>query len=271
VKDLLNAYNPDTIDDLENRIKSERLGDPPAELKKAIQQELEQLRKEAAKVFSGELNDYIENVRKAHDQKIDMLNPDELLFAGWDKSNQEKNKKAVTDFKEWLDMHKDEITTLQIFYNEPYRRREITYKMMKDLVDKIVLDKPALAPTNVWRAYEQLETVSGHPKTEMIALISLIRRVVGIDTSLMSFDKTVDRNFQQWILKKNAGQHNRFTEEQMSWLRMIKDHIASSVHIEQDDIDYTPFDAEGGRGKMWQIFGNEMGSIIDELNEELAA
>lgn len=271
VKDLLNAYNPDTVEDIKNRIESERLGDPPAEIEKAIQDELEQLRKDAAKVFSGELNEYIENVRKAHDQKIDLLNPDELLFAGWDKSNQEKNKKAVADFKEWLDLHKDEITALQILYNEPYRRREVTYKMMKDLVDKIILDKPALAPTNVWRAYEQLETVSGNPKTEMIALISLIRRVVGIDTNLTSFDKTVDRNFQQWILKKNAGQHNRFTEEQMSWLRMIKDHIATSVHIEQDDIDYTPFDAEGGRGKMWQIFGNEMGSIIDELNEELAA
>lgn len=271
VKELLNAYNPDTVEEIESRIKNEKLGDPPIEIQKAIEQELEQLRNNATIVFTGELNEYIENVRKTHDQKIDLLNPDELLFAGWDKSNQEKNKKAIADFKEWLDTYKDEITALQIFYNEPYRRREITYKMMKDLVDKIVLDKPALAPTNVWRAYEQLETVSGQPKTEMIALISLIRKVVGIDINLTSFDKTVDRNFQQWILKKNAGQHNRFTEEQMSWLRMIKDHIATSVHIEQNDIDYTPFDAEGGRGKMWQIFGNEMGSIIDELNEELAA
>jgi len=27
----------------------------------------------------------------------------------------------------------------------------------------------------------------------------------------------------------------------------------------------------GGRGKMWQLFGERMGTIIDELNEELTA
>jgi type I restriction enzyme R subunit len=50
----------------------------------------------------------------------------------------------------------------------------------------------------------------------------------------------------------------------MHWLRMLKDHIAASVHVDSDDLDYTPFDAQGGKGKMWQLFG-------DEMNEALAA
>ena len=57
----------------------------------------------------------------------------------------------------------------------------------------------------------------------------------------------------------------------MDWLRLIKDHIVSSYHIEIDDLDYTPFDSKGGRGKMFQLFGNEMNEIINELNEVLAA
>jgi type I restriction enzyme, R subunit len=57
----------------------------------------------------------------------------------------------------------------------------------------------------------------------------------------------------------------------MDWLRMIKDHVVSSYHIEINDLDYTPFDAQGGRGKMYQLFGKEMDDIIDELNEVLAA
>jgi type I restriction enzyme R subunit len=52
---------------------------------------------------------------------------------------------------------------------------------------------------------------------------------------------------------------------------MIKDHVVSSYHIEMDDLDYTPFDAQGGRGRMHQLFGNEMNEIINELNEVLAA
>jgi len=37
------------------------------------------------------------------------------------------------------------------------------------------------------------------------------------------------------------------------------------------DLDYTSFDSQGGRGKMFQLFGNEMNEIINELNEVLAA
>jgi len=36
----------------------------------------------------------------------------------------------------------------------------------------------------------------------------------------------------------------------MNWLRMIKEHSATSFHIELDDLDYTPFDVYGGRDMM---------------------
>jgi type I restriction enzyme R subunit len=73
------------------------------------------------------------------------------------------------------------------------------------------------------------------------------------------------------VWKKQQGATIKFTKEQMQWLYMIKDHIATSIHLNQEDLDYTPFDAEGGRGKMWQLFGTEMDTIIEELNEVLAA
>jgi type I restriction enzyme R subunit len=142
--------------------------------------------------------------------------------------------------------------------------------MIKDLVEIIKADKPALAPLDVWHAYEVLEKVSGQPKNELVAFVSLIRKVAGIDTVLTSYDKTVDKNFQDWVFKKQAGAL-KFTEEQMHWLRMIKDHVAASVSIAMDDLDYTPFDAKGGRGALWQLFGNESENIINEMNEALAA
>lgn len=270
VKDLLNAYNPDTIEQVELTVKNENAGAAPFEIEAALSQQLEQLRNQAARVFTGELNEYIENVRKAHEQKIDWLNPDELVNAGWNKDNKDKAGETVAAFAAWIENHKDEITALQIFYDQPYRRRELTFAMIKALVEQIVLDKPTLAPLSVWRAYEQLESVSGQPKNEMVALVSLIRKVAGIDTVLTPYDKTVDRNFQQWLFKKQAGTL-KFTKEQMDWLYMLKEQIATSVHVEADDLDYTPFDAKGGRGRMWQLFGDEMEAIIDEMNEALAS
>ena len=57
----------------------------------------------------------------------------------------------------------------------------------------------------------------------------------------------------------------------MGWLHLMKEHIATSVHLEVEDLDYTPFDSLGGRGKLNQLFGAEMETIIEELNEVLVA
>ena len=270
VRELLNAYNPDTLEEIRLQVVQEDPGAAPIEQEKKIQAQIDALHHQAVSTFNGELNDYIEKVRKAHEQIIDWVNPDRVLSAGWGRDKQDKARELIGSFSEWIAAHKDEITALQIFYSQPYRRRELTYAMIKDLVETVIADKPALAPLSVWRAYEQLEGASGQPKNELVALVALIRKVAGIDATLTAYDKTVDRNFQAWVFRKQAGTL-KFTEEQMQWLRMLKDQIASSVHVDVEDLDYTPFDAQGGRGKMWQLFGNDAEKIIDELNEELAA
>lgn len=275
VKELLNAFNPDVLEEIESKVRTEKVGAAPVEIEAAIKAETEKLQNKAAKVFTGELNEYIENVRKAHEQKIDMQNPDTVINVGWDRDNKTKAETLVQDFKAWIEQHKDEITALQVFYAQPYRRRELTYAMMKDVLERLKAEKPVLAPLQVWRAYEQLDASTssaarGSPRNELIALVSLIRKVSGVDKALTAYDKTVDKNFQNWVFKKQAGAL-KFTEEQMQWLRMIKDHIATSIHLDADDLDYTPFDAEGGKGKMYQLFGDRMNEIINELNEALAA
>jgi type I restriction enzyme R subunit len=101
--------------------------------------------------------------------------------------------------------------------------------------------------------------------------VSLLRRVTGIDSSLIAYDKTIDKNFQAWVFKKQAGTSTKFTEEQMQWLRMIKEYVAGSFHVEKDDFELDPFNKNGGLGKMWQLFGEKTDEIIEELNEVLAA
>jgi type I restriction enzyme, R subunit len=270
VKDLLNAFNPDVLEDIEAKVKNTLIGAAPVEIEAAIKKETEKLQNEAAKVFTGELNQYIENVRKALEQRIDLANPDEVLKAGWDKDNKDKASELIKDFTEWIEQHKDELIALQIFYNQPFRRRELTYTMIKEVLEKLQNDKPLLAPMNVWRAYEALEQCNGSPRNELTAIVSLMRKVSGLDATLTTYDKTVDKNFQDWVFKKQAGA-TKFTNEQMQWLRMIKDYVTNSFHIDKDDFDLNPFNAQGGLGKMWQLFGEKTEEIINELNEVLAA
>ncbi len=273
-KELLTAFDQDDID---NKAQQEidKIPIPertPALIDEAKKTAQEELVRQAASTFNGELNDYLDNVRREHEQLIDSVNIDTVTKSEWDTTSVNKATAIVKDFSEYLELHKDEIKALSIFYNQPHNRREITFKMIKEVFDKLTLEKPMFAPETVWNAYATLDELkSQQPKDELTALVSLIRRACGIDSKLKAFDKTIDENFKNWIFKQNAGKHNRFTNEQMDWLRMIKDHVASSYHIELDDLDYTPFDSQGGRGKMFQLFGNEINEIINELNEVLAA
>lgn len=269
-KGLIKSFDPDILEELRHKTAKDFENEPVFSQIERFKERALKMQDEAASVFTGELNEYIENVRKVHAQIIDTLNPDELISADWDKENFEKAQSVIDDFSEWIKKHRDEITALQIFYDQPYRRRELTYKMIKDLFEIFKTENPSLAPFSVWKAYEQLEKVNGTPKNELIALVSLIRKVAGIDEKLTAYDKTVDRNFQDWVFKKQAGTL-KFNEEQMQWLRMIKEFVAMSFHIEKEDFDLDPFNKNGGLHRFYKVFGDKYHEIIDELNEVLAA
>ena len=265
VHKLLDAWDPDKAQELAAKPESE--GGTGGDVDKARKQ----LVHDAASVFNGPLNTFIENVHKLHEQYID-YQPDTLTYAGWDGQAKDQVEKIVKDFEGYLREHKDEIAALQVFYDQPYRLRELTFTMLKGVLEKLKQDKPDLAPLRVWQAYEQVQNVNGkHPKKELIALVSLIRHAAGIDEHLTPYDATVNRNFQTWVMDRHKGNAPKFNEEQMAWLRMIKDHIASSAHFDADDLNYAPFDSQGGIGRMYQLFGDDMEGIINEMNGALVA
>ncbi len=271
VKQLLNAYDPDTHVQLIHKVNEEMKGQAPAVIEKEINQQTEQLIATAVEVFHNpDLRTYLIDVRKKYDQIIDGVNIDEIVNIGWVKDQTENAQAVVNSFTDWIADHKDEITALQLFYGQSYQRRELTYQMIKQLYEKLKADAPNLAPLSIWRSYEQLEKVNGSPKNELVALVSLIRRVIGLDESLTAYDKTVDAHFKDWVFKQQAGTL-KFTEEQMQWLRMIKDYVANSFHVDKEDFELDPFNKNGGLGKMWQLFGDRTEKIIEELNEVLAA
>jgi len=70
---------------------------------------------------------------------------------------------------------------------------------------------------------------------------------------------------------KRQDASSTFTPDQLAWLELIRDHIATSLSIEADDFDYAPFAQKGGLGKAYQLFGDDLDALLEELNEVLAA
>ena len=214
----------------------------------------------------------MDSIRRDKEQTIDHSAIDNVIRAEWDGDATENAKILVQDFESWLADNRDEIEALTIFYKTPQRRQTVTYAMIKTVMTKLREDKPKLAPLRVWRAYAHLDEYKGeNPVSELTALIALIRRACGIDTKVSRHSETVRKNFQDWIMKHHSGGDVKFNKEQMEWLHMIRDHIINSFHIEKDDLDMAPFDARGGMGRMYQLFGDDMDRLINELNKALVA
>lgn len=269
--DLLAAHDPDAIEDRARSTNDLAPETEPTEFQKEVAQK--ELVRQAAQSLTPQVRDFVENARKALEQIIDNQNLDTVLSAEWDQESVANAEAVIADFTAYITAHKDEITALRIFYDQPYRLRELTYDMVRQVLDKLLSDKPALAPVRVWNAYTQLDNTPtlAPPKQALVALVSLLRRVVGLDPKLTNFDSLVRQRFQNWVFKRHAGDAPKFTEEQMNWLQMIRDHIATSFHIEKDDLELTPFDALGGLGKFYQLFGHDYQTLLNELNEGLVA
>lgn len=266
VSRLFDAIDPDRIEE----VAKTGGGGEPSDAQRG--QARDKLVGQAANVFTGPLINLIDGIRREKEQTIDHDNLDTVLGQGWSGDAKENAEAMTREFAEYLQAHRDEVEALSIFYSQPARRSQITYAMIKAVLDTLKTDRPKLAPLRVWRAYALLDEYRGaDPANELTALVALIRRVCGIDEKLAPYADTVRRNFQNWILKRHSGAGEKFTEDQVGWLRMIRDHITMSIHIERDDLDMAPFNAKGGLGKMYQLFGGRMDDIIDELNEALTA
>jgi len=85
-----------------------------------------------------------------------------------------------------------------------------------------------------------------------------------------------DRHIEQ-AKKDNPGiaeqekAEKKFSEEQLFRLEKIKEHIVGSLSIDREDFEYTPFKEKSGIGKAYQLFGESLWPLLDELNEVLAA
>ena len=263
---LLNAFDEDAI--LHKAQEQFATGEPTdeqiAEAKKALVVEA------VAPFQNPDVRDYIENVRRSHEQIIDNVNLDEVLFVGFDSQQEENADRVISSFREFIDENRDEIIALRIIYNQNYKDRPMAIEGLKALYEK--LKAKGITIERLWDCYaiKKPENVKRGTMAQLADLISIIRFEMGYTENLAPFADRVNYNFMQWTLRRNAGAVH-FTDEQMEWLRLVKDHIAVSLSIETSDLDLNPFDRKGGLGRFYEVFGESYEAVLMEMNIELVA
>lgn len=81
----------------------------------------------------------------------------------------------------------------------------------------------------------------------------------------------MDNRFRAWLPDQRCDHGPRFTDPQLKWLNMIKDHIAGSIEIGRDAFDYNPFAQAGCLGRAYELFGEDLDRLMNQLTEVLAA
>jgi type I restriction enzyme R subunit len=269
-KNLLNIFDEDFV--LESAQKKLGIASPADITERQYKTIREQLTKMAVMPFNNpKLRDYIEHVRKDHDQVIDTVNIDTVTKKGWDFDFAKEAEKAIETFAQFIEDNKNNIDALEIIYSQSYRDRPLTLAMVQELYEVLQKQPYRLTTEKIWKAYS-IHYPDKVRKTDVVNqladIISLIRFQLKQAGEVRSFSDDVNLRFRDWMLAKNAG-NKQFTNEQTEWLRMIRDHISISMCITLEDLDYTPFNKEGGLGKFYKLFGSEYKEILNEINVAL--
>lgn len=218
------------------------------------------------------LRNLLRELKSVHDQIIDEISKDELLEAGPAPEAKQRAQALVSSFEQYIAEHKDEIEALQFFYAQPYKRR-LKYEDIRALANAIGTPPRNWTPERLWHAYEQLDKnrVRGASSDRLLTdIVSLVRFALHQKDNLTPYADQIHERFGNWLAQqKTAGR--TFTDEQVHWLTMMRDHVVQSLEVEIDDFDLTPFVEEGGLGRAAQVFGKDLARIVRELNEVLAA
>lgn len=263
---LLDAIDPD----MQQAAIIERHGQ--AATPEQEQQVVAELIDEACKPFDKPpLRQLLKDIKQKTDLVIDEVTTDEVIHTGFDLQRAEQ---TVRSFREFIEQHRNELTALQIIYNQPLGKQKLTYAAIRELVQRMTDPPLYLTCATVWQAYKRLEAarVRGAPVDEQLTeVVSLVRFALGQIDTLEPFGAVVERRFNLWMgREKKAGR--TYTAEQEEWLRAIAAYIAANAEITPRDFMEAPALAgKGGIVRARQVFGSGLNEMLNELQEALVA
>src|SRR5271157_1607495 len=266
VHGLVDALDPDHHEEIARQETG--LPEPPPEAiasaaRRAVADAVRPIRTNPA------LRQTIVAVQKSHEQVVDIVSKDEVTQSGFSQDAKDKAAALTKEFEQYLAAHKDEIEALQILYNRPYRSR-LRYQQVRDLAEAIHKPHPAWTTEALWRAYETLDRSRVRASGERVFtnIVSLVKFAISKEGQLEPFPESVRQRFENWIAEQQASGAN-FSDEQIQWLTAIAEHVGTSIEITPDDLESLPFSQKGGLGRAYQLFGDRLQPLLDELNEVL--
>lgn len=203
---------------------------------------------------------------------LDEISQDRVTRSAWDSDPDAAARQMVTSFAAYIAEHKDELTALEIIFNQPYDQRRLTFAMVKELAAAIEQPPHNWTTERLWRAFQQLEQdrVRGARSERVLAdIVALVRHALRPeDSPLEPYPDLVQQRYENWLAEQAAAGRT-FTDAQRWWLDRIAAHIGVNLAIQPEHLDIGEFFNKGGRGAAQRDLGDDWRNLIEELNRVL--
>ena len=264
---LLDALDPDQV-----QTRAQELAGDESPTPAQVQAAQDELIEAAIAPFDNpELRELLTNVKRRTEQIIDVVSQDRVIEASYSVEDTEQARQMVESFHDFLEENRDEITALQILFNQPYAQQHLTFEQIKELAERIEQPPHFWTTEALWRAYAQLERdkVRGvGAKRRLTDLVSLVRHAVQLEDELVPYPDLVQQRYEEWLADQEAA-GRAFTEEQRWWLDRIAEAIGVNLSVRAEDFQYGELFNRGGWHAAREALGEELPELIEEMNETL--
>lgn len=231
---------------------------------------------EATEIFrtNPNLRQTLLEIQRRAEIVIDTVSLDVVKEAGFDSEASDRLRRMVSDFQQFIADHKDEITALQILYNQPYGARGLTRQQLQELAQALQRPPHLWTEAKLWAAYAQLEKdkVRGvNTQRVLTDLIALVRHALQPEGELAPYPTQVQARYEAWLAAQE-GAGKQFSAEQRWWLDKIAQHIGLNLQMTPQDFEIDgEFVNKGGRWGAMDALGADWQQLLDEMNATLVA
>jgi len=178
---------------------------------------------------------------------------DEVMFR---KGNDyQKPEDYLKSFAIFVKENPDKIKAIEILLNRP---EGWNTDVLEELLEKLKMND--FDEKELQRAHKYANNKS------LADIISIIKHAADFKVPILDAKERVGR-----ALDVIAGEHD-FSEDQLKWLSYIREHLTKNLAISKKDFEIMPvFERHGGLGKVKKVFSDNLDSLINEINTEIAA
>lgn len=165
-----------------------------------------------------------------------------------------KPEDYLTHFAKFIRAKSSEIEALQVLMHRPQNWRTDVLTALREKLRSANFEE------------RDLQKASELVHHRLADIISLVKHAAKDEAPIFTAEERVDRAMNQFRAQRG------FSDEQLQWLQLVREHLVKNLTIELDDFDLMPiFSDRGGLGRAKKLFEPNLQHMLKQINKELAA